>query len=278
MYPVKKRERSETREPAMRGFTVTELIVVAAIVALTAIFGLRYYFTNTEIYRFQNALTEFKSALNLARARSMSGVVSLGNVVGDTSSAMFVTRAAYTGATTLSLTTASNHKLTSGSVPNYVTLHGFAPKDPSAFTAPNYFPWCINGLQCRVTGIDSPNGFSIDVGFPVPTYLNSDLKPTAAAFLNYVVWIRPVDSIDGKHFARAFESGPIMDFQYNQNELQVAFKTSEKDSVEIDKGTIIFDKGLIAGGRTFTVSFSLKRLGSAAPKTTFSVLTAGAVR
>jgi Tfp pilus assembly major pilin PilA len=262
----------------MRGFTVTELIVVAAIVALTAIFGLRYYFTNTEIYRFQNALTEFTSALNLARARSMSGVVSLGNVVGDTSSAIFVTKAAYAGATTLSLTTASNHKLTSGSVPNYVTLNGFAPKDALTFTAPNLFPWCINGLQCRVTGIDSPNGFTIDVGFPVPTYLNSDLKATAAAFLNYVVWIRPVDAIDGKYFARAFESGPIMDFQYNQNELQVAFKTSDKDSAETDKGTIIFDKGLIAGGKTYTVSFSLKRLGSAAPKTTFSVLTAGAVR
>jgi type II secretory pathway pseudopilin PulG len=278
MYLMREMRRSETKEPAMRGFTVTELIVVAAIMALTAILGLRYYFTNTEIYRFQNALTEFKSALNLARARSMSGVVSLGNVMGDTSSAMFVTKAAYTGSTTLSLTTASNHKLTAGSVPYYVTLNGFAPKDPSAFADPNYFPWCINGLQCRVTGIDSPNGFTIDVGLPVPTYLNSDLKATAAAFLNYVVWIRPVDAIEGKYFARAFESGPIMDFQYNQNELQVAFKTSDKDSAETGTGTIIFDKGLIAGGKTYTVSLSLKRLGSAAPKTTFSVLTAGAVR
>lgn len=262
----------------MRGFTVTELIVVAAIVALTAIFGLRYYFTNTEIYRFQNALTEFKSALNLARVRSMSGVVSFGNVVGDTSSAIFVTKGTYTGATTLSLTTASNHKLTSGSVPYYVTLMGFAPKDPAAFTS-NLFPWCINGLQCRVTGIDGPNGFSIDVGSSVPTYLvNTELKPTAAAFLNYVVWIRPVDAIDGNYFARAFESGPIMDFQYDQNVLQVAFKTSDKGSAETDKGTIILDKGLVAGGKTYTVSFSLKRLGSTAPRTTFSVLTAGAVR
>lgn len=264
----------------MRGFTVTELIVVAAIVAITATFGLRYYFTNTEMYRFQNAVTEFKSALNLARARSMSGLVSTGNVIGDTPAAIFVTRASYAGATTLSLTTAADHKLATGSVPQYVTLMGFSPKDASAFTDPKkLFPWYINGPLCRVTKIDGATALTVDAGVPIPTYLtDTELKPTAAAFLNYVVSIRPVDSIAGNHFARASESGPVMDFQYDQGVLQVAFKTSEKDAEETDSGTIIFNQGLVAGGKTYTISFSLKRLGSTAPRTTFTVLNAGAVR
>ena len=59
----------------MRGFTLTELIVVVAIIALAATLGTRYYFTNVEMYRFQNALTEFKSSVNLARARSLTGVI-----------------------------------------------------------------------------------------------------------------------------------------------------------------------------------------------------------
>ena len=58
----------------MRGFTLTELIGVVAIIALAATLGTRYYFTNVEMYRFQNVLSEFKSSVNLARARSMSGV------------------------------------------------------------------------------------------------------------------------------------------------------------------------------------------------------------
>jgi len=262
----------------LRGFTVTELIVAAAIVAITATFGLRYYFTNTEMYRFQNAVTEFKSALDLARARSMSGVVSTGKVIGDTPAAIFVTTAAYAGATTLSLTTATDHKLAAGSVPQYVTLMGFSPKDASTFTYPNLFPWYINGPLCRVTKIDGATALTVDTGVPIPTYLNTELKPTAAAFLNYVVSIRPVESVAGNHFARASESGPVMDFQYNQGALQVAFKTSEKDAQETDSGTIIFNQGLVAGGRTYTISFSLKRLGSTAPRTTFTVLNTGAVR
>ncbi|MCX5861462.1 MAG: prepilin-type N-terminal cleavage/methylation domain-containing protein [Deltaproteobacteria bacterium] len=38
----------------MRGFTLTELIVVVAVIALAATLGTRYYFTNVEMYRFQN--------------------------------------------------------------------------------------------------------------------------------------------------------------------------------------------------------------------------------
>ena len=73
----------------MRGFTLTELIVVVAIIALAATLGIRYYFSNVEMYRFQNAVSEFKSSVNLARARSMSRLVSIGGGGGKHSSCYF---------------------------------------------------------------------------------------------------------------------------------------------------------------------------------------------
>ncbi|MGC9030707.1 MAG: pilus assembly FimT family protein [Desulfomonilaceae bacterium] len=262
----------------MKGFTLVEFIVAVAIVAVLSIFGMRYYFTYVESYRFQNAISEFKSAVNLARARSMSGIVASAGVMGDMPTAIPARRISYADATTLTLTTSAPHKLTASMLPVYLTLLGFSPADESQFTSSNLFPWYINGPQCKVKEVLGSDSLSVDVGLPVPSYVATDLKTTAYAFMNYSVNIRGVESIEGGHYAKAYESGPTMDFQYRKDALAVSFVTSDPGSTPKQGGAILFRRGATAGEKTYRVSFSLITSSGEESKTTVTVLPVGAVR
>ncbi len=262
----------------MKGFTLTEFIVVVAIVAVLSIFGMRYYFTYTESYRFQNAISEFKSAVNLARARSMSGIVSSAGVRGDTSTAIPVSRMSYSDATSVILTTRSPHRLSTSMLPVYLTLMGFYPVNEATFTSSNLFPWYINGPQCRVKEILGSDSLSVDVGVPLPSYVTTDLQQTAYAFMNYSVNIRGVESIEGGHYAKAYESGPTMDFQYRTDALTVSISSSDPGSTPKQEGAILFRRGATVGEKTYSVSVSLLNARGSESKATINVLPVGAVR
>jgi len=262
----------------MRGFTLVEFIVVVAIVAVLAMLGVRAYYVYDETYRFQNAISEFKSAVNLARARSMSGIVASAGVMGDTPTAIPAKRISYSDATTVTLTTSSPHKLTANMLPVYLTLMGFYPADETLFASANPFPWYINGPQCRIKEVLGSDILSVDVGVPVPSYVATDLKPTAYAFMNYSVNIRGVESIEGGHYAKAYENGPTMDFQYREDALSVSFITSDPGSTPKQSGAIVFRRGATAGEKTYTFTFTLLKSRGEASKATITVLPVGAVR
>lgn len=267
----------------MRGFTLIELVVVIAILALVSIFGLRYYFTNVEMYRFQNALTEFKSSVNTARARSISGLVSTHGMVGDTPAAFFVTKIVSSGNDSI-LTTASGHHLTGQWLPCFVSLMGFCPTDTSygeILAKKLSFPWYINGPMFQVKTINGDTALTVT---PVDSEeipaanVEADLKSTAAAFLKNAVRIRPVKSVLAGQFAKATELGPTVDFQYVEDRIKVDFKASDKDALVLSEGTIVFDKGLTAGAKTYEITLSLLKEGDEVSKVTYKILPAGAVR
>jgi len=262
----------------MRGFTLIELIVVAAIVAVASILGMRYYYTYVESYRFQNAISEFKSAVNLARARSMSGIVSSAGSLGDTSTVIPVKRISYSDATSVILTTGAPHKLTKDMLPAYLTLMGFYPADETQFTVVNLFPWYINGPQCKVKDVLGQDALAVDAGVPIASYVNTDLNQSAYAFVNYSVNIRGVESIDGGGYAKAYEAGPTMDFQYRNDALAVTFTTSDPGSTPKEEGAILFRRGVTMGEKTYSVSFTLLKSRSPESKVSFSILPAGAAR
>lgn len=261
----------------MRGFTLVEFIVVAALIALAATMGMRLYFTYVESYRFLNVLSDFKFSINMARARSLSGVVSTGGTVGDTPAALFVTSIEQRSATSVALTTKTNHKLSTADLPVYVTLRGFAPTNTDAFKT-NLFPYVINGPQWKVTAILGDNSFVADSGLPVPSHITTALNPQAVAFMNYTVRIRPVESLEGQSYSRVEEKGPVMDFQYLSSILAFTFQSSESGSTPQPQGSIVFAQGLTSGERTYTVSFRLIKTRGEDAKATFTVLPAGVVR
>ena len=259
----------------MRGFTLTELIVVVAIIALAATLGTRYYFTNVEMYRFQNALTEFKSSVNLARARSMSRLVSIGGVVGNTPVSISINQISIDANNNITLTPVPNQNLTVVSNGSYLTLQGFSPSNP---TLP--FPYYINGGMYRVTGT-SDNSLNLVFTDMSPTagdaaIATTSVNLTAAAFLKYRVQITPVESIPGGHFAKAYESGPLMDFQYNQNMVKLTFDTVPSSN-PAQPWTIVFDKGLTARETTYDVSLTSLQKSGATP-VILKINPAGAVR
>jgi len=260
----------------MRGFTLTELIVVVAVIALAATLGTRYYFTNVEMYRFQNVLSEFKSSVNLARARSMSGRVSMGGVVGNTPVAISINQISIDANNNITLTPAPNQNLTGVSNGSYVTLNGFCPSSPTILP----FPYYINGGMYRVTG---KSDSSLNLVFMDMSPQSGDaavattnVSPTAAAFLKYCVQITPMDSIPGGHYAKAYESGPLMDFQYNQNMVNLTFDT-DPSSNPAQPWIIVFDKGLTSRETTYAVSLTSLQKSGATP-VVVKINPAGAVR
>lgn len=263
---------------SMKGFTLVEFIVVAAIVAVVSIFGLRYYFTNVESYRFQNAISEFKSAVNLARARSMSGIIASSGALGDTPTAIPAKHISFYDQTSMLLTTSVPHKLTKDMLPAYLTLMGIYPADETQYAAPNLFPWYINGPQCRVKEIGGQDSLVVDTGVPIPSYVNTNLKQTAYAFLNYSVNIHKVESIDGGAYAKAYERGPTMDLQYRKDVISVTFTTSDPGSSPKEEGSIVFRRGITAGEKTYSVFLDLLGASSGAYKVNFTILPTGAVR
>lgn len=267
----------------MRGFTLTELIVAVAIIGLLAVLGVRYYFTNVQMYRFQNALSEFTSSVNLARIRSMSGrVVSSTGVTGITPGAVRVTQIACSG-NTMTLTTATPHNFTAES---YVTLHGIRPTNLTSFTDPKLYS--INGRLFQVTGIGGDGSTSLTLQFlnqHPANYLTADtnwslslaatpVNPSAYVFLKYAVRITPVSSVDGGGYAKASETGSLMTFQYNQKVVGAAFETPP-GTQKSQPWTILFDKGLTVASQTYKVTFTLLSSGAVVG---YTILPAGAVR
>lgn len=278
----------------VRGLTLTELIVVVAIIGLVAVIGIRYYFTNVEMYRFQKVLTDFKSSLNLARVRSMSGrVVSTGDVAGQTPAAIPLATIQLNGNTASLTRTSSTPSLTTGS---YVTLLGLAPQDSTL-----NFPYSINGCICRITSSsgtsltlellnqDPDNFMKLDTSTekkpnfsPLLDPITSQptpsiLKPSAYAFLKYSVWIKPVTSIDGGAYSEVNEIGPEMDFKYNQDavKVEIALQTSTGAVKQEQPCMILFDKGLTVACQTYNVTFTLLKSGAVA---SVDISPTGAVR
>jgi len=168
----------------MKGFTLTELIVVVAIMAVAAMLGTRYYYTDIDMYRFQNALTEFKSAVNLARARSLTGVIVNTESAGakrvnkplsiniekivintsyqDTGSSILLTPTPNQDLTVVRIPTGTRIEVLNN--PSYVTLSGFCPNGESQakLLAKNIsFPYWINGPLWMVTYIGSGSSLSL---------------------------------------------------------------------------------------------------------------------
>jgi prepilin-type N-terminal cleavage/methylation domain-containing protein len=279
----------------MKGFTLIELIVVVAIMALAAMVGTHYYFTNVEMYRFQKVLTDFKSSLNLARVRSISGrmVSSGGGIVGLTPAAIPLATMQINGNIVTLTRTASLPTLISGL---YVTLQGLYPE--------NYvqnFPYSINGCLYKVTS-SSGNALTLELLNQDPdNYMNVNtpsnkkpnftpfldpisnqatpvnLKSSAYAFFKYAVWIKPVTSIDGGGYSEVSETGPEMEFKYNQNtiKVEVTLETPTESAKQDQPCMILFDKGRTVACQTYKVTVALQKSG--AVSSSVNILSTGAV-
>jgi|GEM_PF-1196393 prepilin-type N-terminal cleavage/methylation domain-containing protein len=274
----------------MRGFTLTELIVVVAIMALAATLGTRYYFTNVEMYRFQNALSEFKSSVNLARSRSMTGVVAAKPL------AININTIEIDGSNIIKLNPTLNQDLTVVTNGTYVTLLGFCPNDSSqkellAKTPPVTFPYWINGPLWKVTSSNGSSPVAVDVILKVPAFGKSiafNATTPATAYMHLKSAMRIMQYTSGEEskaqtYAGAYESGPSIDYKYKSNvEVGFAIKTDESKPCgpglpEIGKDEIkeiVFDKGLTAWGKAYCVTFRLKS-GTTASTVSYTILPTG---
>jgi len=263
----------------IKGFTLTEVLVVVGIMGLVIFFGARYYYTNVGMYRFQNVLTEFKAAVNLSRVRSVSGrVVSSEGVVGVSPGAISVTNVAYSG-NTMTLTTASSSNLTTGS---YGTLGGIRPTNLANFSNQNSYT--INGRLYKVTGVGDTsltlqfldqhpaNCMNVDTTWSL-SLPSTPVNATAYVFINYAVQITPVASIPGGGYSVAYETGPLMTFQYNQNMVSATVE-SPPGTQKSQPWIILFQKGLTVGSQTYKVTLTQLATGT---KVSYTILPAGAV-
>ena len=259
----------------MRGFTLTELIVVVAIMAVAATLGTRYYYTDIDMYRFQNALTEFKSAVNLARARSMTGVAVAKPLAININSIVI------NGSNIITLNPTANQDLTVITNDSYVTLLGFCPDDASqkkllAKTPPVTFPYWINGPLWKVTSSSGSSPVTVNVILSVPTFsdvISVTLNPSTAiptAYMHVKSAIRIMQEDSGiQAYAGTYESGPSLDFKYKNNNIQVTFVPTP---VPPEIGTIVFDNGLTAWGKTYQVTFSSLKSGA---RVSYTILPTG---
>jgi prepilin-type N-terminal cleavage/methylation domain-containing protein len=256
--------KTDQRFFSTKGFTLTELIVVVAIMAVAAMLGTRYYYTDIATYRFQNALTEFKSAVNLARARSLSGVavgkplsinIEKINIMG---SSIILTPSPNQDLKDLTVVRipTSSEMMTN---PSYVTLSGFCPDDASQkkLLAKNVsFPYWINGPLWTVTSDSSPGSLTLQLAQStpspgvdvVPTFndaisitLNpSTTVPTAYMYVKSVVQIISCSndptseyywSKSEGHYAKVYEpkTGPSIDFKFDTSKIRVGVALA-KDS------------------------------------------------
>ena len=195
--------------------------------------------------------------------------------MGNTPVAISVNQISIDANNNITLTPVPNQNLTVVSNGSYVTLNGFCPSNP---TLP--FPSYINGGMYRVTGT-SDNSLNLVFTDMSPTagdaaIATTSVNLTAAAFLKYRVQITPVESIPGGHFAKAYESGPLMDFQYNQNMVKLTFDTVPSSN-PAQPWTIVFDKGLTARETTYDVSLTSLQKSGATP-VILKINPAGAVR
>jgi len=262
---------------------------VVAIMALAVMLGTRYYFTNVEMYRFQNALTEFKSAVNLARARSMTGVAVAKPLAININSIVI------NGSNIITLNPTANQDLTVITNDSYVTLLGFCPDDASqkkllANTPPVTFPYWINGPLWKVTSSSGSSPVTVNVILSVPTssdVISVTLNPSTAiptAYMHVKSAIRIMQEDSGvQAYAGTYESGPSIDFKYKSNVVGgFAIKTDESKPCgpglpEIGKDEIkeiVFDKGLTAWGKAYCVTFRLKS-GTTASTVSYTILPTG---
>jgi prepilin-type N-terminal cleavage/methylation domain-containing protein len=280
----------------MKGFTLTELIVVVAIMGVAAMLGTRYYYSDIDMYRFQNALTEFKSAVNLARARSLTGVTtdSAGTKRVNKPLSINISSIIINGSNIITLNPTANQDLSVVTNGSYITLSGFCPDDESQaklLAAGVLFPYWINGPLWKVTSSDESLTPTVDVILNVPAFGNSitiTLNPLTAkeledtsivptvptAYMHVKPALKIIIEEDSgiQAYATTYESGPSIEFKYNnKNNIQVTF-TPTPVSPEI--GTIVFDKGLTAQGKTYQVTFT-RVLSGVKVDYTYTVLPTG---
>lgn len=183
------------------------------------------------------------------------------------------------GSNIITLNPIANQDLSVVSNGSYVTLNGFCPDDASqvllaAATPPVTFPYWINGPLWKVTSSNGSSPVAVDVILNVPAFGNSIsiiLNPSTViptAYMHVKSDLKIMQYTTGEEsgtqaYAGTYESGPSIDFKYKNNNIQVTFApTPVPTPVLPEIGTIVFDKGLTAWGKTYQVTFSSLKSGT----------------
>lgn len=272
-----------------QGFTLIELLAVMFIGLLILVLSLSWLGRNIRYYKFGSAMGAFKSAVNLARMRSMGdrgGMVSTIFIEQIAAASQVLTLTV--GKDPYASTGPATHKLTPGKK-YFVGFIGFAPQDTQ-----QEFPWSINDRVCEC---EVPNETSLKCTLsdmnpvlnPNPMPL-SDCAVARVATVIRLTGFAPGEVIDPitketmgfTEFARVSDNGTVLDFYFNTDRIKTRFLETDEsgNTTEIDCKdggcSVVFDfHGFTRNAGSYDISFEDVKSKSAYVQ---KILPSGALR